>query len=294
VPTQSSRRRPWPWDMRMSLQQTPQVITNIGTSRGHTIGSMRPIAIGALRSVKIASIFRNGLMLVPVDQGTLLVGKKQQNLGMNLPPQATYDSAPVYREHTFEFRPTAGMGESVQSSRTDHRYHYAINCWVTGGLFGLGPASHTLVPTSTGSIRFFIEANDNSKGLSLFILAGANVLRRDDDTPSGQTVSRTRAGHIATDAVRFTGGYASPADGLYVAWDDGVLEEYNGASWAPCALPAGFAPNFLCRLGDELWAADGPHSVIRKVTNDPKVAGSWSGPFQIGTPEVPTVLAQST
>jgi len=280
--------------MRLSLQQTPQVITNIGTSRGHTIGSLRPTNIGNLRSVKIANIFRNGLMLVASDTTGLLVGKKQHNLGENLPPQAAYDSAPIYREHTFEFRPTGGFGESVQSSRTDHRYHFAINCWVTGGLFGLGPASHKIMPTTSGSIRMFAEAL-NGGALALFILAGANVLRRADDTPAGQVVSRTRAGHIATDAVRFTGAYSGAVDALYVAWDDGVLEEFNGSVWTPCALPAGFLPNFLCRLGDELWAADGNACMLRKVTNDPKVAGSWSGPILVGTPSIKiTALRQTT
>jgi hypothetical protein len=281
--------------MRLSLQQTPEQITNIGTSRGKTIGSLRPITIGQLRSATISGIFRNGLMLVSNDQTGLLVGKKQKNLGDNLPPQAAYDSAPIYREHTFEFRPTGGYGESVQSSRTDRRYHYAINCWVTGGLFGLGPASHTIVPASTGSIRLFVEALDTSRGLSLFILAGAYVLERTDDTPAGQIVSRTRAGHVATDAVRFTGAYSGAVDALYVAWDDGVLEEFNGAAWTPCVLPAGFLPNFLCRVGDELWAADGNACMIRKVTNDPKVAGSWSGPILIGTPSIKiTALRQTT
>jgi len=281
--------------MRLSLQQTPQVITDIGTSRGHTIGSLRPTSIGLLRSVKIASIFRNGLMLVPNDTTGLLVGKKQHNLGENLPPQAAYDSAPIYREHTFEFRPTGGFGESVQSSRTDHRYHYAINCWVTGGLFGLGPASHQISPTTTGSIRGFVEALNASSQLALFILAGANVLERTDDSAAGQVVSRTRAGRVATDAVRFTGAYSGAVDALYVAWDDGVLEEYSGGVWRPCALPAGFLPNYLCRLGDELWAADGNACMIRKVTNDPKVAGSWSGPILIGTPSIKiTALRQTT
>jgi len=281
--------------MKISLLQTPEHITNIGTSRGHTIGSMRPITIAQLHSATLSNIFKNGLMLVPSDTTGLLVGKKQKNLGDNLPPQAAYDSAPIYREHTFEFRPIGGYGESVQSSRTDHRYHYAINCWVTGGLFGLGPASHKLTPTTTGSIRMFAEALDTSTGLSLFVLAGANVLKRTDDTNAGQVVSRTRAGHIATDAVRFTGAYSGAVDGLYVAWDDGVLEEYNGTAWTPCALPAGFQPNFLCRLGDELWAADGNACMIRKVSNDPKVAGSWSGPILIGTPSIKiTALRQTT
>jgi len=207
----------------MSLQKTPEQISNIGSSRGKTIGSMRPLLIGQLRSAKLSSIFRDGLMLVPNDQSGLLLGRKQQNLGDNLPPTATYDSAPIYREHTFEFRPTGGYGESVQSSRTDRRYHYAINCWVTGGLFGLGPASHKIVPPQTGSVRMFVEALNASSQLRLFVLAGANVLERTDDSNAGQVVSRSRAGHIATDAVRFMGGYGGAVDALYVAWDDGVL-----------------------------------------------------------------------
>ena len=259
MPTSSSRRRPWPWDVKLSL----------GTD------------------------LKDGLMLVASDTTGLLVGKKQKNLGDNLPPQAAYDSAPIYREHTFEFRPTGGYGESVQSGRTDRRYHYAINCWVTGGLFGLGPASHQISPTTTGSIRMFAEALHGSV-LTLFVLAGANVLRRSDDTNSGQFVSRTRAGHLATDAARFTGAYAGAADALYVAWDDGVLEEYNGSAWTACALPAGFLPNFVCRLGDELWAADAAACMIRKCTNDPKVAGSWSGPILIGTPSIKITALRQT
>jgi len=281
--------------MRMSLQKTPEQISNIGSSRGKTIGSMRPIVIGQLRSAKLSNIFRDGLMLIPSTQNGLLLGRKQQNLGDNLPPQASYDSAPIYREHTFEFRPTGGFGESVQSSRTDRRYHYAINCWVTGGLFGLGPASHQVVPPQTGSVRMFVEANNATSQLALFVLAGANVLERTDDSNAGQVVSRSRAGHIATDAVRFTGAYSGAVDALYVAWDDGVLEEYSGGVWRPCVLPAGFLPNFLCRVGDELWAADGTACMIRKVTSDPKVAGSWSGPILIGTPSIKiTALRQTT
>ena len=259
MPTQSSRRRPWPWDIKLSLGED----------------------------------LKDGLMLVPSDTTGLLVGRKQKNLGDNLPPQAAYDSAPIYREHTFEFRPTGGYGESVQSSRTDRRYHYAINAWVTGGLFGLGPASHQISPTTTGSIRMFAEALHGG-ALALFILAGANVLRRSDDTPSGQFASVTRAGHIATDAARFTGAYAGAVDGLYVAWDDGVLQEYNGTSWNACVLPSGFLPNFVCRLGDELWAADATACQIRKCTNDPKVAGSWSGPILVGTPSIKITALRQT
>lgn len=295
MPTLASRRRPWPYDMRFGLTPSITIHHLIGDYRGQTIGSLRPKTIGQLRGASNTSATpTHGLVLIPNQTTGLLVGRKQHNLGENLPPQAAYDSAPIYREHTFEFRPIGGMGESVQSSRTDRRYHYAINCWMTGGLFGPGPKTHPIVPTQTGSIRGFAEAL-NAGTLSLFILAGANVLLRNDDTNAGQVVSRNRAGHVATDAVRFTGAYASPVDGLYVAWDDGVLEEYNGTTWTPCVLPSGFSPQFVCRLGDELWAADPTHCHLRKCTNDPKVAGSWSGPILVGTPSIPiTALRQTT
>jgi len=264
MPTQSSRRRPWPWDARLSIS---------------------PIGIPD-----------NGLMLVPNPQTGLMIGKKQQNLSQSYPPVADYGSSPTYRERTFEFRPTGGFGESIQSSGQDHRYHYAMDMWVTGGLFGQGPLVHDLTPPVTGRIRLFVEALGPAAGraLSLFALAGANVLLRSDDTAAGMGALHTRAGHVAMDAVRYAGLFSGAPDALYVAWDDGVLEEYNGTAWTPCVLPAGFAPQFLCRLGDELWAADPVTCQIRKCTNDPKVAGSWSGPIQIGTPSIRITALRQT
>lgn len=295
MPTLSSRRRPWPWDMRLAFSQQPVSAGHIGDYHGKTIGSLRPMLISQLRGASIPLGGQFPFMLVPQEATGLMVGKKQTPLGNMYPPNADYGSAPVYKEHTFEFRPTGGMGESVQSSKTDRRYHYAMNCWVTGGLFGKGPLVHPIVPTNNGgAIRRFIEGFDNTAGLSLFILGGTNVLRRGDDTAGGQVVSRQRAGRTATDAARFTGAYASPVDGLYVAWDDGLLEEYNGAAWVACALPAGFKPQYLCVVGNELWAADGVACQIRKCENDPKVAGSWSGPIFIGTPSVAITAIRQT
>src|SRR5215471_5305322 len=264
MPTRSSRRRPWPWDMRLGF------------------------------SLISAETTYQGLMLVAQQSG-LLIGKKQQNLASSFPPTTDYDSAPVYKEHTFPFRPTGGMGESVQSSKTDKRYHWAIDCWVTGGLIGKGPLLHPIVPTVTtgGMVRRFIEAMDAGV-LKLFILSGNYVLKRNDDSNAGQGVSVNRAGLFAMDAARFTGAYASPVDGLYVAWSDGQLYEYNGTAWTACALPSGFKPQFLQVLGSQLWAADPTSSTIRNCQNDPKVAGSWSGPILIGTPSVPITAVRQT
>ena len=84
-------------------------------------------------------------------------------------------------------------------------------------------------------------------------------------------------------------------DALYVAWSDGVLKEYTPSGATACVLPAGFLPNLLEIVGDELWAADSTNCIVRKCTNDPKVAGSWSGPILIGNPSIPiTALRQTT
>jgi hypothetical protein len=281
--------------MRLALQDLPVVGPHtIGDYRPHTIGSLRPKLIGQLRQPNPHSLFRQGLMLIPGQNG-LLVGKKQKPVDPYFPPAQDYDSAPIYKERTFMFRPTGGMGESIQSSNTDHRYHYALDCWVTGGLFGQGPLLHPIVPPSTGSVRRFVEALNASGQLAVFVLAGAYVLVRNDDTNTGQAVAINRAGHLATDAVRFKGAYAGAVDALYVAWDDGVLQERAAGVTTACALPAGFLPNLLEIVGDELWAADSVNCILRKCTNDPKVAGSWSGPILVGNPSIPiTAIRQTT
>jgi len=277
----------------MSVAQVPNLHNRIGDYRGFTIDSLRPKRIMDLRSQTIADVTQHGLMLV-ANQTGMLVGKKQQNLATAVPQITDYGSAPVYKEHTFEFRPTGGMGESVQSSHTDRRYHYAMDLWVTGGLFGQGPRVHPIQVPNTGMIRRFVEARGTGGVVQLFYLAGSYVYERSDDTSTGQTQRHFRAGQRAMDAVRFTGGYATPVDGLYVAWDDGLLEEWNGTAWTACVLPAGFHPNFLVTVGDELWAADRVSCQIRKCEADPKVAGSWSGPIQIGTPSVEITAIRQT
>ena len=300
MPTLSSRRLPWPWDARIALSRQAEPGGEIGSFRGTSIGDMRGRLIGTLRPQGHPLGVTKGFMLLPQSDGSLLIAKKQTNLESLYPSTAEYSSAPVYRERTFMFRPTGGLGEPVQSSAGDRRYHYAINCWVTGGLFGRGPRSHTVLPTGGAGmfVRKFIEALGPGPALDrelrLFYLAGPRVYMRSDDTPSGQVVSRERAGKRPLDAVRFQGAYAGSVDGLYVSWDDGVLEEYDGTSWKPCSLPVGFNAHFLEVLGRELWAAEANIAVIRKVEGDPKLDGSWGGPIQIGIPnEKITALRQT-
>jgi hypothetical protein len=251
----SSRRKPWPWDARI-----------------------------------VSSDLSQGVMLLAQPDSSLLIARKQTNLENLYPSTAEYDSAPVYRERTFQFRPTAGLGQPTQSSPAERRYHYGINVWVTGGLFGLGPKVHPVLPagmaptpTRAGMCRRFIEARIAGVD-QLFYITNQEVFVRNDDTDAGQAVSRARAGHYPTDMARFTGAFAGAVDSLYVAWEDGVLEQFDGTAWVACTLPTGFGANFLEVIAEELWAADSARVVIRKVTGDPKVSTEWGGPIIIGTP----------
>ena len=161
----------------MSIAQVPDLHNRIGDYRGFTIDSLRPKRIMDLRTQTIADVTQHGFMLVGNQTG-LLIGKKQQNLTTAVPQVTDYSSRPVYKEHTFEFKPTGGMGESVQSSHTDKRYHYAMDLWVTGGLFGQGPRVHSIQVPNSGLIRRFIEAKGVGDVSQLFYLAGSYVYER--------------------------------------------------------------------------------------------------------------------
>lgn len=220
-----------------------------------------------------------------------MVGRKQQMLDQVVPSVQEYGSAPVYRERTFPARPTGGYGERVQSSYGDRRYYWAMDAQVAGGLFGKGPLLHPIVPSAAGwvkttGVKQFVDAID-AGAVKQFILSGDAVLRRDSDTDAGQTPVAVRTGQQPMNAVAFRGGFAGATDSLYVAWDDGVLQEKTAAGvWTSAALPAGFLAQRLEVVGTELWAADCTNSVLRKVTADPKVAANWSGPFLVGDPSV--------
>src|SRR5580765_636302 len=116
MPTLSSRRLPWPWDARIALTRPGPPGGRIADYRGTLIGALRGRLIGTLRPTAKPFGLSKGFMLIAQPDGSLLVAKKQTNLESLYPSTAEYDSAPVYRERTFMFRPTAGLGESVQSS----------------------------------------------------------------------------------------------------------------------------------------------------------------------------------
>lgn len=256
----SSRKRPWPWDARLGVP--------VDTPAG-----------------------RIGLMLVPQESG-LLVGRKQQTLEGVVPTQQEYNSAPIYRERTFPFKPTAGMGERVQSSHADRRYYWGINVRVEGGLVGKGPLTHDLTPVvaPNGMVRQFIDFKDSAGVSAQYIMAGDSIYRRNDDTSAGQVkvaaISVPTAGSPPLSMVRFQAAGAGAIDALYIAYTNGGLFRFDGTVSTGCGLPSGFAAHFLEVVGDELWACDRDRSIIRKATGDPTLAGSWGGPIQVGDQSV--------
>ena len=255
----SSRRRPWPYHMRL----------------GSILGSSND---------------RVGLMLLPANNG-ILVGRKQQMLDGVVPSQQEYGSAPVYRERTFTAKPTGGYGERVQSSYGDKRYYWGMDVWVQGGLFGKGPLLHPIVPSTAaggGVVKLIDGFNTASLTLTQFILAGTKVYRRTDDTNGGQVVDTDLSGSgLVTDGVVFQGGFAGAGRSLYIATSGGFLHERTPAgTWTACTLPSGFRAERLEVVGTELWAADCVNSVVRNVKSDPKVAANWSGPIFVGDPSV--------
>lgn len=239
---------------------------------------------------------RQGYMLVPSQDG-LMVARKQQMLDSVVPSVQEYGSAPVYRERTFPLRPTGGYGERVQSSYGDRRYYWGTDVQVDGGLFGKGPLLHPIVPSvSPGGIaQRFIDAPDTAGVLQQFILSGTKVYRRSDESATGQLVDKDFSPALVREAVLYQGGFSGAAPSLYVSTNAGALwERRPDGTWTACALPSGFLTVSLETVGPELWAADTTHSVVRKVTSDPKVAANWSGPFFVGSASVPITSIRQT
>jgi len=254
----SSRRRPWPYQVRLgSILADPSA--------------------------------RMGLMLV-ADANGLMVGKKQQALDGVVPSVQEYGSAPIYRERTFAAKPTGGYGERVQSSFSDPRYYWGEDIQVDGGLIGKGPLLHPIMPSPApgGMVYRIIDGYDTaSLTLTQFVLSGTKVFKRTNDTNAGQLVDRDFTPSIPWDAVVYQGGFSGAGRSLYVALNNGQLwERAPTGTWTQCTLPSGFAAYRLEVVGTELWAADIVNSVLRKVTSDPKVAGNWSGPILVGDPSV--------
>ena len=262
---QSSRRRPWPYHMRM----------------GSILGSPQD---------------RLGYMLVPSQDSGLMVAKKQQMLDSVVPSVQEYGSAPVYRERTFAAKPTDGYGERVQSGYGDRRYYWGSDIQVDGGLFGKGPLTHPISPVTAaaGYIAKFIDVPyGGPTNITQFILGGTKVYRRSDDS-NLQVVDRDMGAQLF-DGVVYQGGFAGAAASMYVTTSAGTLWERTPVgTWTQCAMPAGFFPCFLEVVGTELWAADRDASVIRKVTSDPKIATNWSGPYLIGNPSTKITALRQT
>lgn len=211
------------------------------------------------------------------------VGKKVMSLAGTVPNSAEYGADDQYRERSFVFgRALLGMGEATQRSHSGTRYHYALNCWFSGGKRGKGPKWNNLAPASTGSIQDFYEALHGGV-LTQFIAAGRYMLRRAGDTSGDQVVSKDfGVGRTITSAARFKA--PSGTDSLYVTLDNGDLWLYNGAAWVGPAASGGTWNGdalLCCVVGDEFYIKDTANTV-RKATADPMTAGNYSGQFTAG------------
>lgn len=200
IPSVTSRRRPYPWDLVIA-----------GT----------------------------GVILKPSEEG-LMVGKKLQTLANVAPVTYDYSSQPVYAERTYPFRRlVGGYGERVQQTTLPTRYRYAINADLSVGAMAIkGPLVHTVTPSSSGSVEWFADALHGAS-LATFAGAGRYVLRRSSDVPAGWVVSRDfGVGRTVTKAVRFQSAGIGMVDSLYVVLDNGELWRYNGSAWVTGAQTA--------------------------------------------------------
>ena len=169
----------------------------IGSWRGTPSAGMAGKNIGSLRqpTPSWSAIPGTGMMLLPQQNG-ILVGKKQTIVETVNPIAQDYDCAPIYKERTFVFKPNAGMGERQQSSTL-------TSATTSGSTAGSSAACSARVRCCTPSPRRRIHRADppvhrglnaDRTALRLFMLAGPNILQRNDDSNAGQARGLSRAG----------------------------------------------------------------------------------------------------
>ncbi len=213
-------------------------------------------------------------------QDGLLVGRKTEGFERVVPSSYAYSSLPIFLERTYVLRRPIGVGAKLQEQADEERrlrICHNVDTSINGLIFA-GLEITTITPTTTGSVRDFVEALHGG-AITLFGLASRYALRRAGDAGADWGVSKDfGAGRVAQSGVRFesTGG----TDGLYVSLDNGELWEYDGAAWAQCETTATIAAHYLAVLKDELWK--GYNNLVSKCTGDPAIAASWAATITCG------------
>ena len=237
------------------------------------------------------------VILRPQQDSGLMIGRKMQSLQGVAPITYDYSSQPVYAERTYAFRRIrGGYGERVQHAPVPTHYGYAINADLSiGGLQIKGPLFHSVLPATTGPVRWFLDAvlpgfpappdyPDGWPPLATFAGAGQYILQRDDDTPTGWGISLDlgSATEWATKAVRFWPAGSGQVDSLFVTTNLGSLWKFDGTTWAKSVQQA----YTIAVLRDELWIADG-RNTIRNCTADPMVGTNWNAQIIMGDSSQP-------
>jgi hypothetical protein len=133
-------------------------------------------------------------------------------------------------------------------------------------------------------LGLFAGRHGAAPGEAGFALCGRYVLRRVDDSTGGLVVSRDAGTDtfVHESAERFWHAGAGASDNLYVAGRTGPTDalgelwRYDGATWSEAPVPA----RFLLRLGDRLTRAWG--NQISQCSADPMVAENWTGGVTVG------------
>jgi hypothetical protein len=262
--SQSSRRRPWPYD---------------------------------------AYISKTRVMLQPGADGNL-VGTKSKTLDQIAPVNYEYGSSNPFLERTEAWNQLyGGLGETVQPETRPRRYMYATRADLSvDGYWMKGPNFENHVETigpGSGEVRQFVKALFGGQE-TVFALCQNGIYYRSADGVwvASLTTGTTPALPVLTypqQGVRFKArGLAldtgvAPLDCLYVAMSAGNIWRFNGTTWAvavptqgplnPITAADGQA-RYIERVGDELWVA-GDYWVV-KVEEDPMDRTKYAGAIYIG------------
>lgn len=257
--SQSSRRRPWPFDA--IIDGTP-------------------------------------VLLEPGEDGNL-VGQKSKTLDQIAPTNYEYGSANPFLERTESWDQLyGGMGQAVQPETRPRRYMYATRADLSvNGYWMKGPnfENHReTVDVSAGEVRQLVKAIAGGVESVFAICENGVWVRTADGTwQASLTATTTPALPASTypqQAARFKNKGAGNIDGLWVGMSAGNIWVYDGTNpWTVASgsqgplnpiTPSDGQARYIERVGDELWVA-GDYWVT-KVEESPGDRTKYSGAIYIG------------
>lgn len=246
MPSAWSRRKPWPWSLRLNgtgLLVADELVAKQVQSMGNAVPNSQEYGNEDLYLERSAA-FRGPLL----GMGEAHQRTQQLNrcfYGVNAWTSGMWrGKGPRWNPQTV---PVTGAG--------------------VGPVLGLAAGRHGAAPGTAG-----------------FALCGRYVLRRVDDSTGGLVVSRDAGSDtfVHESIERFWHAGAGGSDNLYVAGRTGPTDalgelwQYDGGTWNKAPVPA----RFLIRIGDRLTRAWG--NQISQCSADPMVGASWTGGVAVG------------